>query len=100
MPITQGGRLASRASPWTQPFLPKHDRTTLIVSHDVERVLANIDADHGDCAVVGLLRHGVLLVFAAPGQLLSLAGREHGRTIPLTDLRCRSGPSVSSFRPK
>jgi hypothetical protein len=28
------------------------------------------------------LRHGVLLVFAAPSQLLSLAGLEHGRTIP------------------
>jgi hypothetical protein len=51
----------------------------------VKRVLANIDADHGDCAVVGLLGHGVLLVFAAPGQLLSLARREHGRTIPLAD---------------
>ena len=25
----------------------------------------------------------MLLVFAAPGQLLSLAGREHGRTIPV-----------------
>src|ERR1700751_5995411 len=78
----------SRLDLATRPFLPKHDRTTPIVSHDVERVLANIDADHGDFAV-GLLRHGVLLVFAAPGQLLSLAGREHGRTIPLPDL----GPS-------
>jgi hypothetical protein len=48
--------------------------------------LTNIDADHGDRAVVGLLSHGVLLVFAAPSQLLSLAGREHGRTIPLTDI--------------
>src|SRR4029077_3665992 len=57
----------SRLDLATRPFLPKHDCTTLIVSHDVERVLANIDADHGDCAVVGLLRHGVLLVFAAPG---------------------------------
>jgi hypothetical protein len=28
----------------------------------------------------------VLLVFAAPSQLLSLAGRERGRTIPLADL--------------
>jgi hypothetical protein len=28
----------------------------------------------------------VLLVFAAPSQLLSLAGREHGRTVPLADL--------------
>jgi class 3 adenylate cyclase len=35
------------------------------VSHDVERVLADIDADHGDCAT-RFLRHGVLLVFAAP----------------------------------
>jgi hypothetical protein len=49
-----------------RPLLQKHDRTTLILSHHVERVLANIDADHGDCAV-GLLRHGVLLVLAAPG---------------------------------
>jgi hypothetical protein len=27
----------------------------------------------------------VLLVFGAPCQLPSLAGQEHGRTIPLTD---------------
>src|ERR1700756_3795664 len=47
--------------------------------------LTNIDADHGDCAVVGLLRHGVLLVFAAPSQLLSLAGRERGRGLPSAD---------------
>src|ERR1700739_1394328 len=76
----------SRLDLATRPFLPKHDCTTLIVSHDVERVLANIDADHGDCAVGGLLRHGVLLGFAAPSHLLSLAGREHGRTIPLEDV--------------
>jgi len=28
----------------------------------------------------------VLLVFGAPCQLLSLAGQEHGRTIPLADI--------------
>jgi hypothetical protein len=28
----------------------------------------------------------VLLVFGAPCQLQSLAGQEHGRTIPLTDM--------------
>ena len=73
----------SRLDLATRPFLPKHDRTTMIVSHDVERVLANIDADHGDFAV-GLLRHGVLSSSSLPrGQLLSLAGLEHGRTIPL-----------------
>jgi hypothetical protein len=33
-----------------------------------------------------LLRHGVLLVFGALRQLLSLTGLEHGRTIPLAEL--------------
>jgi hypothetical protein len=54
------------------------------VAHDVERVLADIDADHGDHGI-GCLRHGVLLVLA-PLASLSLSGQEHGRTIPLTDL--------------
>jgi len=68
-----------------RPLLAQHNGTTLIVAHDVERVLADIDTNHGDCCVV-CLGHGVLLVFGAPGQLLSLAGQEHGRTIPLADL--------------
>jgi hypothetical protein len=56
----------------------------MIVPYNVERVLSDIDADHGDCAV-GFLRHRVLLDFRAPGQPLLLAGLEHGRTIPLAD---------------
>src|SRR5260370_37888295 len=55
------------------------------MTHDVERVLADIDADHGD-RCVEFLRHGVLLDLSAPRQLLVLAGPEHGRTIPLADL--------------
>jgi hypothetical protein len=31
----------------------------------------------------------VLLVFGAPGQLQSVAGQEHGRTIPLADILAR-----------
>jgi hypothetical protein len=31
----------------------------------------------------------VLLVFGAPGQLPSLAGQEHGRTIPLAEVWSR-----------
>jgi hypothetical protein len=65
--------------------LPQHDGTTLIVAYDVERVLADIDADRGDHGI-GCLRHGVLLVFGAPCQLRLLAGQEHGRTIPLADV--------------
>jgi len=39
------------------------------------------------------LRHGVLLVFGAPCQPKTLAGREHGRTIPLADI---SEPIIAS----
>ena len=73
----------------TRPLLPQHNCTAPIEANDVECVLANIDADYGDCGVEDL-RHGVLLVFGAPCQLRSLAGREHGRTIPLTDIAIRS----------
>src|SRR5580704_11095154 len=73
MPIRQGGTLASRASTWPRDhFLPQHDGAARIVAHDVERVLADIDADHGDRGI-GCLRHGALLVFGAPCPA-SLAG--------------------------
>src|SRR5262245_19367998 len=69
-----------------RPFLSQHDRTAPIMAHDVERVLADIDADHGDCAVE-FLRHGVLLDFGAPGASFACwRGPEHGRTIPLPDM--------------
>ena len=34
-----------------RPFLPQHERTTPILADDVERVLADIDSDHSDCAL-------------------------------------------------
>jgi hypothetical protein len=49
------------------------------VAHDVKRVPADIDADHGDRGI-GCLRHGVFPVFGAPCQLRLLAGQEHGRS--------------------
>jgi len=51
-----------------RPLLAQHNGTTLIVAHDVERVLADIDADDGDGSL-GSLGHGVLLVVGAPCQL-------------------------------
>jgi hypothetical protein len=69
----------------TRPLLPQHDCTARIQADDVERVLADIDADYGDCTVE-ILRHGVLLVFGAPCQRRLLAGQEHGQTIPLADI--------------
>ena len=47
----------------------------------MERVLADIDSDS-----LGCLRHGALLVVGAPCQLKTLAGQEHGRTMPLADI--------------
>ena len=38
------------------PFLAQHNRTALIMGYDVGRVLADIDANHGDCSVSGLGR--------------------------------------------
>jgi hypothetical protein len=72
----------------TRPLLTQHNRAAFIVAYDMERVLADIDADHGDCSIE-LPRHGVLLVFGAPCQLKTLAGQEHGRTIPLADIRTK-----------
>src|SRR5579863_2555486 len=51
----------------TRPLLPQHDGTTLIVADNMKRVLADIDTDHGDCALE-LLGHGALLVFGTPSQ--------------------------------
>jgi hypothetical protein len=69
----------------TRPLLTQHNCTALIEANNVKPVLADIDADYGDCGFerVG---HGVLLVFGAPCQLRSLAGQEHGRTIPLAEV--------------
>jgi hypothetical protein len=80
----------------TRPLLPQHDGAARIVADYVERVFADIDANHGDCAFE-LLGHGVLLVFGAPSQHSMLVGREHGRTIPLTDTRPRRKGSVPSL---
>ena len=60
-----------------RPLLPQHDCAALILANEVERVLADIDTDHGDCAIE-FLGHGVLLVFGAPLPAW-LAGRAGAR---------------------
>ena len=65
----------------TGPFLTQHNRATLIVAHDVERVLADIDTNHGNCSVL-CLGHGVLLVLT-PLASSSLVEAEHGRHHPI-----------------
>src|SRR5580704_13805868 len=78
----------------TRPLLTQHDRTAIIEAYDVERVLPNIDTNYGDRILRCCSGHCVLLVWA-PLTSLSLAGQEHGRTIPLAEivrvifLRCK-----------
>src|SRR5216684_2766607 len=66
--------LASRVSTWPRDsFLPQHDRSALIETHNVERVLADIDANHRDRSIE-FLRHGVLLALVAPMPALLAGG--------------------------
>ena len=69
----------------TRPLLTEHHCTTAIEADDVEGVLAHINTDYGYC-VVEIVGHSVLRS-GAPCQLRSLTGQEHGRTIPLPDVR-------------
>ena len=67
-----------------RPLLAKHHGPAIIETNEVELVLTNINADYcrrSRCC----RRHSVLLVWA-PLASLSLAGQEHGRTIPLAVL--------------
>jgi hypothetical protein len=76
----------------TRPLLPQHDGTAPIQTYDVERVLADVDADGGD-RIPESFCHGVLLAFGAPHKHRLLVEREHGRSIPLTDIDI--GPSLA-----
>src|SRR5262249_16636718 len=69
----------------TRPLLSQHDRTALIETYNVERVLTDIDADHGNRSKAS--QTWVLLVFGAPCQPRVLAGQEYGRTSPLQERR-------------
>jgi hypothetical protein len=84
MPIRHGGMLASRVSTWPRDHFCRSAIAPRLSRPTTWKEFADIDANHGDRSVE-FLRHGVLLVFGAPGQRNLLAGREHGRTIPLPD---------------
>src|SRR4051812_45492268 len=76
----------------TRPLLPQHDCATTIEPNDVERVLTDINADYGNRTLC-CRSHGVLLVLA-PLASLSLVGQEHGRTIPLADVKPGRNPAL------
>ncbi|HEV2696573.1 MAG TPA: hypothetical protein VGU90_01180, partial [Terriglobales bacterium] len=59
-------------------------------------VFTDINADHGNCAVE-VLGHGVLLCLCSPLPDSSLAGQEHGRTIPLAAIQFGFGCHTHNF---
>jgi len=63
-----------------RPLLTQHNCAAIVQANNVERVLTDIDADYGNRSLC-CRRRGMLLVLA-PLASLSLAGQEHGRTIP------------------
>jgi hypothetical protein len=73
--------LANCVSTWS---LAQHDRAALVQANNVERVLPDIDADHGDRGL-HCLKHSVPLG-SVPSPAYLLTGQEHGRTIPLADI--------------
>src|SRR3989442_12745223 len=66
----------------TRPLLPQHDGTALILANDVERVLADIDADYGGGRGGGVC-HVVLPVFSCPRPYLFVGwgGGRRGTTL-------------------
>jgi hypothetical protein len=70
--------------------MARASRTAFGSGHWSQITRRDIDAD---CAGEEFLRHGVLLVLA-PLASLSLAGQEHGRTIPLVEMRDRDNAPV------
>src|SRR6516165_7881216 len=48
-----------------RPLLPQHNAAAPILADEVERVLADIDADYGDFAIE-FLGHGMLLCLRCP----------------------------------
>jgi hypothetical protein len=72
-----------------RPFLPQHDRAALVEANRVECILADVDADHGDLGQC-IAGHGRAPSKAPLIQRASLVGQEHGRTIPLAEVKISS----------
>src|SRR5262245_8599259 len=85
MPIRHGDILAKRASTWPRDHFWRSATAPRPSSPTTwKRVLTDINADYGNRTLC-CRSHRVLLVLA-PLASLSLAGQEHGRTIPLADI--------------
>src|SRR5690242_8111938 len=58
----------------TRPLLPQHKRTALVLAYNVERVLADIDADGGDSGIENLTWRAPCLRCPTPASITGGAG--------------------------
>src|SRR5205823_13043578 len=72
-------------------LLAQHDGAPLVEANEMEDVLADVDAEHGNGAF-GLARHGGLLCSWAPRSMREYCW-EHRRSIPLAEAGSISIPA-------
>jgi hypothetical protein len=69
--------------PFLHFFCFSRRRAISVEADEVERVLADVDADRcNGFKVTGVVWHGMLLILVAPNQLCGWAGQEHGGSMP------------------
>src|SRR5215472_8754215 len=87
MPMRHGGRLASRASTWPRDHFC---RSTILPRRSWPTRWNEFLPISMPITAISLLSFSDMacsFVFGAPCQLGLLEGREHGRTIPFSDMR-------------
>src|ERR1700704_485918 len=87
MPIRHGGILASRASTWPRDHFCRSTMAPRASWPTTWNEFLPISMPITAIAVLGVSDMACSLSFGAPCQLSLLAGQEHGRTIPLAELR-------------
>src|SRR5262250_2447768 len=99
MPMRHGGRLASRASTWPRDHFY---RSTILPRRSWPTRWNEFLPISMPITAISLLSFSDMacsFVFGAPCQLGLLEGREHGRTIPFSDMNWIEMPQRSSLLP-
>src|SRR6187200_3111497 len=94
MPMRHGGRLASRASTWPRDHFC---RNTMLPRRSWPTMWNEFLPISMPITAISLLNFSDMacsFVFDAPCQLCLLEGREHGRTIPFSDIELATLPAV------
>src|SRR6266436_6687896 len=98
MPIRQGGILASRASTWPRDHFCRSTMAPRASWPTTWNEFLPISMPITAIAVLGVWDMACSLSLVPLAQLRLLAGQEHGRTIPLTDVAAIQAPRACCVR--